>query len=459
MESAAAGVAVADAYPGAFYSPGPTISRFIASRHYRDLLRAPNQVGKTLAGAKRADAWSLMHPGSVFGVLVADLENHYPELSVKVAEVITWPEIDPATIYVDGRGFYLHGRRGIRYKNGVRWLFRSGGGPVQGLEGFTAGAAWVDEVARPANYYAFVRGVHGPIWQTLTPIGRDPAWVRARVEGDPATGEPPEEDWHQYVPELSVTECPWRSEAEIRAMVAKYDPIERPQRVRGEWEGPARDRRFTAMHADCIVHDDPTDYLWAGIGMDHGENAGREYAALIVWDDQTVTVIDEYVNPTATDPEADGVSVAAMLERRSVPFARIKLWRGDANSAGKGSVGESVNQQLGPVLGRCFGVPQVMVTVPAKAKGSVAFGERCINIALERRELRVHARCKRLIRALWHYQAAGPRDPEKDPIDGLRYVLLEALTQPTRPSRSIYLGARPLPSLRFSAGPPGLHGY
>jgi len=437
---------LADWYPGLAYCPGPTLARFIASPDRRILARAASQVGKTQAGAAKMDAWCLVHHDTVFGVLVADLQNHYGEVCAKIAQVITEPELDPATHYADGRGYYVHGKPGIRYRNGTRVLFRSGTGPVQGLESFSAGAAWIDEVPQKTHYNAFMRGIHGPVWVTFTPIGRDPAWFRRRVEGDLATGEPPEERWTQFVAPLSQAECPWRTPEQVAEMVAKTDPFERAQRIRAEWEGPTEDRRFTALRADSVTTEDLGVDAWATWGIDHGEVAGREFGVLLRWDQKSVVVSDEYVNPVATKPAQDAQGIVAAMQRRGVPLPRVRRWLGDANSAGKGNVGESVNAMLGRAISSCLGAgpTSVAVVVPRKEAGSVELGEQIINIALDSGELRIHERCVHLLRCLRHYQALGPRDPEKHGIDALRYALVDVLCHSGRPSTRLYAAGAPV---------------
>lgn len=447
LESEAAAI-LSGWYPGLGYSPGPTVQAFIESTDRRVLLRAASQAGKTCGAAKKMDNWCLANPGEVFAVLIADLDNHYAEVCAKIAEVITVPELAQATSYIDGRGFYTHGSRGINYRNGARVLFRSGSGPPQGLESFSARAAWVDEVPKRANFNAFMRGLHGPMWVSFTPIGRDPRWFRIKVEGDPETGEKPDEHWVQCVAQLSVEECPWRTQADIDEMVAKTDPYERAQRIRAEWEGPTEARRFTAFTERSITDEDLGPSAWATVSGDHGEGAGKEFFLLIRWTATRVVITDEYVNPVATVPMADAKSIVAMLKRRDVPYARVKRWLGDANSAGKGNVGESVNGMLGAALASCYGLPgRVGVAVPKKGAGSVDYGEQVMNIAFESQEVAVHRRCVKLIRCLRHYQALGPRDPEKHGIDGTRYGLVDVLCNSGRPSTRLYAGG--MPTLSF----------
>ena len=447
-------------YPGLAYAPGPTCRKFIRSNARRHLLRTANQVGKTMAGAKKMDNWCLANADKVFAVLVADLENLYKEVCEKIHAVITATELIPATKYTKGKGYYTYGAKGIQYKNGTRVLFRTGKGPLQGLESFSADAGWIDEVPSPDHYGAFIRGVHGPCWVTFTPIGRDPKWFRAKVEGDPETGEEPEEKWEQDVAVMSKEECPWKEQWEVDEDIRKIDIFQRPQRVRGEWEGPTEARRLTAFGAYSVVGESLSPehenawYLewrertswWSTTSFDHGENAGKEFALLFRWDAERVVVIDEYINTNATNPTEDAKHTVAMLKRRGVPMARVKRWLGDANSAGKGSVGESVNQMLGKALSGCLGLHPgaIHVRVPNKGKGSVEYGLQVINIAFEARELFIHERCRRLIRCVRHYQATkGPREPEKDGIDTLRYGGVDILCNSQRPSTKLYAGGMP----------------
>lgn len=429
-------------YPGAFYTPGPSCARFIASDERRLLLRAPNQVGKSLAGARRADRWSLANPGRVLGVLIADLDNHYAEVSRKIYDVVTLPEVHPDSSYVDGKGWYTNGRRGLKYRNGCRWLFRSGSGSTAGLEGFSADAGWVDEVPQRGHYGAFVRGVHGPLWVTLTPIGRDPAWFRRRVEGDPETGAPAEEaGWVQLVPSLSVEECPWRTAAQVQEMIDKTDPFERPQRIHAEWEGPTEGRRFSAFTGDHVLSEAPGGEYRVTVTMDHGEGVGRQHALLVLHNRRRVVVVDEYVNDTTTTPDADVRGILAMLHRHDLTPPMVDHWWGDVNSAGKLSAGRSVNDEIEAAFARAAGlrVSPISIRKPNKRAGSVEYGERLLNIAFAADELHIHERCRRLVRSLWHY--TGPKDDDlKHPIDALRYGVQPILTDKRRPSaQRLYL--------------------
>lgn len=437
-----------DHRPDWLYEPGPTIAKFHDDRSsLRRLVRAPNQVGKTYAGAWESNRASLEMPGSVGCVMLADLENMYPEVSAKIWAVIARDELHPDTKYVDGKGFFTNGRRGIRYKNGSRWIFRSGKGEVMSVESYTAHWGWFDEVPMRTHFGGFLRGVathNGPIWGTLTPIGRPVEWFRERVEGDPETGEPPDEHWEQFVPELSTRECWWRTQESIDTAIAAMDPWERPQRSKGAWEGPTGERRFNGYTDVSVIAALPggLEREWyVGVFMDHGEHVGSECALLVIWDDANIIAWDEYVNATATTPRADAQGISDMLVRRSLGIGHVDEWKGDVNTAGKSAEeGRSINEELERAFAELLNLDPdtdrpVRISKPSKGKGSVGKGERLLNHALMRHELLVHERCKVLRKSLTHYR--GKEDPDlKHPIDALRYGVVPVLMDKRRPSYS-----------------------
>lgn len=437
-------------YPGLAYEAGPTLTRFVESNGRRDLARAPNQVGKSLAGAKRADRWSRANPGGVLGVLVADLVGTYPELCAKIASVITWPDLDPETKYAEGKGFTLHGRYGLRYRNGARWLFRTGRGALQSLEAFSAQAGWVDEVPEQAHYGAFTRGVHGPLWVTMTPIGREVGWFRKRVEGDAETGEPPLEAWTQFVPSLSVAECPWLTPDLIAERIAKTDPYEAPQRLRGEWDGPTGGRRFTAFDGARVINDDQLREMFAAsnpyvtMSGDHGEGVGRELWGMILHDQRRIVLADEYVNDHPTRPAEDVSGLMAMLARRRASVANVDRWVADVNSSGKANAGHSVNEDFEAAFALNLGLQSCPFRIekPSKGAGSVEYGERLLNIAFSAGELFIHERCKRTLKALWGYVDERTTSDLKHPIDMLRYGVQPTLLDRTRANGRLYVGYR-----------------
>jgi hypothetical protein len=451
-------------YPGLLYTPGPTLGRFIRSIDPRILARCANQIGKTWAGAKRADMASLGElPGvaqvpNLGAVLIADLDNHYPEVCQKIAQVITMTALHPDCHFVEGKGFYCRGRRGIQYANGSRWIFRSGtGGRTVGKAGFTADWQWVDEIPDRAHYNEFTRGLRGgaPQWVTATPIGMPREWFRTKLEGDAETGAPPDERWEQFVAVLSTEECPWLQQWEVDARIASTDPFERAQRIYAEWEGPTEGRRFIGLTQDNIIDDAGFARAFRNsaplvtIAADHGEGVGSEFWAMLVHDKHKIAVVDEYANTRPTKPSEDVPHILAMLMRQGANIAHVDRWVGDVNSSGKANAGSSVNRDFEAAFA-AYLFPQQKGAVcpfeigkPYKKPGSVEYGERLLNIALAANELLVHERCVKTLRALRGYVNPTKTADLKHPIDVLRYGAQPVLLDRKRPSYSkLYLRRR-----------------
>ena len=422
--------------PDEAYAPGPTIGAFHASESRLRLLRAPNQVGKTYAGAWEGNRHSLEHPGSVGNVLIADLDNHYSEVCAKIWEVIARAELAPTCKYVEGKGFFTGGKRAIKYRNGSRWVFRGGKSDQMAGAGLTAHWGWCDEIPPRPLFNEWLRSLsrhRGPGWVTLTPVGRPVEWFRERVEGldgRPAGDVMPDGSpmWAQFVPELSVVECWWMTDDQIEEITATTDPDEAPQRLRGEWEGPTSDRRLNGMSAERIIEHVPDGEWTVTVTMDHGEGVGREHAVLLYHDATRFVVVDEYHNPHATTPEEDAQGVAAMLLRNGLSLLHVDRWRGDVNSAGKLGAGASVNDEMERAFAKMLGTERCPFRIEkaAKGAGSVAYGERLLNYALHRGDLSMCERARVTVRCAWHYR--GPKDEDrKHAIDALRYGLADVL--------------------------------
>lgn len=187
------------------------------------------------------------------------------------------------------------------------------------------------------------------------------------------------------------------------------------------------DRRLTGMSLDNQVVDIPTDRYRVHVVMDHGEHIGHQTAVLLYESETTgrCYAVDEYVNTRATTTEADADAINAMLQRRNLSLMSVDRWCGDVNSAGKQATGASVNQMLEAAFADILGVKKCPFTIETaqKGSGSVAFGQRILNLALERGDLFVTENAPKTTKALWGFRGV-PRDPETHIIDTLRYALL-----------------------------------
>ena len=407
------------------YSSGQTLTKFHEDRSkYRlRVVRGPNRCSKSFGGAWEANWHSLHHPGSVGGVLVADLVNHFGTLCETIHKTIARSELSEETKYVPGKGYFTNGRRGITYKNGSRWEFRSGKSELMALAATTWDWLWVDEIPFENHMTEALRAVStsgGPVWVTFTPIGRPVEYFRTMIEGDKETGELPTAHWEQYVPSLTVEDCPWRTAEDIEAQVALIPWYERPQRAHGAWEGPSGHRLFDGYHDapppdGVIIHRPPKGSWLVTVCIDHGERAGHEYAALLFHNDTKIIAVDEYKSVRATTIEDDANGILAMLHRQSLGPLSVDRWVGDTNSAGKSGVeGLTINMQISDAIGH-----GVRIQKPRKGKGSVGLGERMIGYALTRRDLLVCRGCKTLRTSLAHY--TGADDDTKHAVDALRY--------------------------------------
>lgn len=441
-----------DDRPDLLYRPGPTVSRFLASVARLALLIAANQIGKTSALCKWANDQCLGYTGQGPGVLlvmIADLDNQFPVFCSKLREVIAYSELHPACKYVEGKGFYTHGRRLVKYNNGAQMEFRGGRGEQMAAASITCDlGAVVDEIPIRGHFSEALRAAQrwlAPVRVGFTAIGRPADWFRRRVAGmdgkpaedcDPKTGEPL---WAVFNCGLSLEECPWMTQEQVDLIYAQTDPAERDQRLHGAWEGPTPGRRFTGMSAECIVSEVPAASYVVTVTMDHGEGVGRQFALEVFEDPDTgkVYIVDEYVNEEPTTTEADADGIAAMLSRSGVGLASVDHWWGDVNSAGKQGAGRSVNELMARSLSLAMGVPRhrvdagavsVRIRKPAKPPGSVELGERLLNLALLRGDLMVHERCKRFIRCLWSYRG-GNTDENKHGIDAARYGVIPILSR------------------------------
>jgi len=376
------------------------------------------------------------------GVLVGDLRNVSASFGNAIWQVCKRSELDPACHFVPGVGWRFRGRIGMGYKNGSHVTFKSGGADVSTLEGPTYDAVVIDEVPKLDNYIGHIRGLRdgGPLWWGTTPVGRPVEWMRSMIEGNPETGEPPQEDWHQYVVEVSTRECPWLTEADVAERYAKYPTWAHAQRLRGAWEGPARERVYESFTDECIVHSDPVGTWSLDFSADHGDRAGHQFGVLLAHNGERVVVIDECYNAEKNStPDEDARDVLAMLERRGAPYSAVRRWTADTNHALK-SGGWKVSDLLSAAIakrlrlraGPHFGVPM-------KRAGSVELGERMLNTAFAAGHLQVHSRCKRLIRALYAY-SGGKTDESKDESDACRYGVVPLLREMDSPQASaLYL--------------------
>jgi hypothetical protein len=427
---------------GGGMSPGQEAFHRDPSR--RRVLRAGNQVGKTRAGA--AECWWTMldrHPwreplgrASVGWCIMPDL-NDWPKVSTKLREIEPPGVLDPACRYDTAKGFTYRGARGLMTRNGSLALPKSGTQQQTALAGDTLDWLWYNEPPRESHWgeslsRLAVRGGHA--WLEFTPVGKPLGWLRAYLHGDAETGAAGHAEWSETLIELKAANCPHRTPADIAAQVASYSPWEYAQRVEGAWEGVTVDRYLSAFGESCVVDPDTLPAMERiGLGMDHGEGIGKEFAVLVGWDGFRLWALDEYSAGANSTPATDAAGVLAMLTRWGLTPAHVHLCKGDINSAGKLGAGLSVNDIMEREFARLARMsrPPFRIETPAKGRGSVDAGRRTLNNAFISGRAFVLPSCPRLIHACRHWR--GGQDL-KDPVDAYRYIAVEFLDE--RPSGS-----------------------
>lgn len=449
-------IATASAWYGRnpFWSYDPTrgMLPFHQADHPRRLLRSPNQVGKTIAASWEAWAHLLgdhrwrdrpMSPASGM-VMVADLDNAYPVVSAKMRETAPMDALDPATKYVEGKGWYTHGSRYVLAKTGRTIIFRGGEGSPMSAESATVGWLWIDEPPKEDRFggaLSRVAVVGGPVWMDFTPIARPTGWLRRRVEGDPDTGEPPREEWVQIRPRLTEADCTTvggrviRSQRSIDAQTASYSPWEIQQRVHGEWEGVAPDRRLVGFSERCVVpaRELPKDFdAQAGdelrVGMDHGQLTGKQVLALVLWQRRRAWMLAEAVLPANSGPREVAEGLLRMLASVGLTIHHVSRIVGDANSAGFLGGGAKYNAFVEAELLDLVRLPQLPcggIDVPNKGRGSVGAGEAAMSHAMRDGRWFVHDTCQKFVSAARSY--TGKEEDLKNHVDAARYAVADLL--------------------------------
>jgi hypothetical protein len=445
------------------YDPMRSILPFHASAHPRRMVRAPNQTTKTFSAAWEAWAhligahrWRPEIRPSPGWVMLADLENGYPTIAKKLRAVEPGDWLDPATHYIEGKGYYTNGRRMIRSKLGHLMEFRSGEGEMMALAMASIGWLWIDEVPKQSHFgeaLSRVAVAKGPAWMSFTPIGRPAGWLRRHVEGDPDTGDPPREDWQQIRIQLTERDCTTetgrviRTEDSIERQCAAYSHWELAQRRYGEWEGVSTDRRLKGFSEACLLTLDelPTRINpKAGdeirVSMDHGEGTGKQVAYLEVLTGRKTYLYREWVARENSGPREVATGILAMLADAGLSIYDVSKIVGDINSAGLaagkggGKYNDFIERELCTLLN--VATSPVEITTPNKRPGTVDAGESAMSHAMKEGRFFVFYEdghpfsCKAFVGSARHY--TGREKDLKDPIDAARYGCQDRLLQPVQ---------------------------
>lgn len=438
------------------YDPTQGCDPFHRDTSLLRLLRAPNQIGKTYAGCAE-DWWFLLdtHPyrprhgikAPKLVILIAQVEKFYREFCEKLHALEPPDVLAPSCRYVPGVGYKgPEGAHILILRNGASAVFVGGEGQSIGGAGGTAHALHIDEPPKEAHLEEAMRAVmhfNGPIWGTLTPVGRPVAYFKLRVEGDREAGIEPMEQWSQTVPELTVEACRTvrrrqltRDRASIQRQINAYTGTPNAaQRLKGAWDGVATGRRFPGYHptkhyVDCVALLKGINLERIRLAVDYGEHPDTLISGLIVEAKGGFYVLSERAGRDNGLPSTIARDMADMCREWGIPltvfagrdgasgFASI---HGDINSLGLSGGGLSANEALAAALPGAGFPPDTDVWAPAagKGRGSVLSGETAIGIVSAQDRLYVHLGAKRVHHSL-SYHVAGQQDT-KHAIDMVRY--------------------------------------
>ena len=437
--SLASALAAVSANPLALYQPRAGQARFHRSQAQARCFRGPNQIcGKSFAGCAEALWWlTHTHPHRsipdrpVAGRLVPYSDDSSKEIEAKLFELLPPGLLHPDCRYHPDRGFTVGRRRILRLKTGDSMGIVSQSAGVLAAAGSTLDFVWLDEppeerIFAEAQSRVLVR--KGCLWLTLTPVGRPVDWLKQACEDGRI------EDIH-VPPTPENTGLTEEEIEEVREMIL---PAERPQRFGGEWEGVTPDRFFGAFTDAMVSKVLPGDEVQLGIGVDHGEDAGREAAVLCAFlrhpTDPKVWFLDEYISAGRTGIEADANGILDMLSRWDIGPEGVDIARGDTNSAGKSEAGYRVNQLLEQRIAMAAGLsptePPFKILSARKGPGSVAYTSRLLHSAMVRGSVSIHPNCSTLIAGLRHWKGPGGNAANKELshiLDAARYINREFL--------------------------------
>jgi phage terminase large subunit-like protein len=412
------------ANPLATFKPSPALAPFMTDDARRILIRAANRVGKTASAAARLASLMTTRPNRHYRIVGTDFKQTQLVAGGYMHRFIPKHMLTGSSRYSEQRGWNYEM---IELVNGTTCELRTYEQRPDQHAGGDKDGVWCDEPPPELIWAECLRRVfsrNGFLWLTFTPLGREVTYLRKVVEAERSI-------WRQYVVAMSHANCPWYTQDQVDAWIEEVRgtmPDAYEQTINGAWEGITGDRVFSGY--DSSSHFTPETVIPAGahwgVGVDHGEGAGKQVAILVAWTGEGKTaklwIVDESVSTGITTPGQDARAIRGMLQRNGLDVADVRRWKGDINSAGKGAAGRSVNEVLAEELAKSAGYHRFPREFEGADKGadSIEKGERLLNAAfLQRRAWVNAAKCPTLARALAHYNG---QEDLKHPLDGLRYI-------------------------------------
>lgn len=405
------------------FTPSPALVDFMDDENPRIFVRAANRVGKTVHAAAKFIKRMLDKPGRYRAIGVTHKQT-IDVISKLLYEFIPPNQMSPDCKYTLTNGF---SNRLIILKNGSLCEIKSCDQDPVAHAGSDLDGVWCDEPPPRAIFSENLGRVFsrsGFFWVTATPIGRPLEWFKEIIEAD-------DTEWKEYVVALTKDNCPWYAQAQIDKFYKEMlsQPWDYRQRIFGDWEGITTGRIFSGFDPDCLFTVLPKGNYYRGIGLDHGESAGKQAAIYVLWDQDGIWVTDERINTKATSPIEDGLAIRQMLSKNKCPVEKVNFWKGDSNSAGKLGSGRKINAILAEEISKQEGWRKVGIEIetPYKNGGSIDLGYKLINGAFLEGKLHIHENCVTLIKSLKHF--TGKEEDLKHVLDALRYILHDTLEE------------------------------
>lgn len=432
--------------PLAYFVPTPPQLAFLECTAPIALARSGNQLGKTTMGlvdciyrCLGAHPYQLVKAAPIEAWVVVVSWEQSLGIQQKLWALLPKDAIDPETSFVPGRG--LKGKTPIiRFRNGSVLRIRTVNQGAAALAGSTVDYVMIDEPPPMSVWSELVPRVmrnRGRIRVTLTPVGAPLGWLRDLVEKKIVV------DMHFPLTVENTTPIGGRAllEAEdIERMESQILPMERRQRIHGDWDAGFSEGRIFAGF-DPIAHVSdllPEGECQVGIGIDHGSEGGSQVATLClvsreggVEGNPRFCILDQCISTGATTPEQDARDILAMLRRNAMRVESVDRWVGDRKHGGRRWGGKKSNALLMQGFERELRLPVGAIPFRMhtawKPAGSIYEGTRILHSAMLRHDFTIHPRCKQLIEDLKMWDGAD--DEHKHGIDSLRYGAVELVTR------------------------------
>lgn len=401
----------------------------------RILVRAANQIGKTMACSWLAAYKMVTIPGYRVRI-IGPSHKHAQKVVGSYLNDFCGPYLHSKSWYQKGRGWNGGQNNTVLLANGSVCTLLSTRDQPESHSGAVADLVLFDEPPPAAHYSENAARIatiaDGRIIIAATMVNRDCSHIRDMVQGgepDPAFGRTEHRSgWVQYVAPFSAEQCPWFTPAmvEDRFNECRASPWDYAQRIEAAWEGVSQKRVYSAVTDQHVSEEMPTGHVKIGLGIDHGMVGGHQAVILMAYRAGKMWVMDEHLSKVATTPEEECKEILQLLQRNGLDPSDVDSAVGDISTSGGWRINEAMSDALKLL---CGGVAPFEIQRTNKAKGTVDWGNRVINYAAMRDDLRIHPRCKELLRSirLWQGERMNAPGLLSHSADALRYAVLKAV--------------------------------